>query len=131
MTPLRTLALLAVGLTLVGGATGASAQPGGDAGSPGIPGPEAVNPAPGATGAYVGAGPQAFYDVDARIAAVADRIQALPPAQRRRAGTALHQIRAEEATQRARHGELRDWDRESLNTKLDSLVAQFQGLHER
>ncbi len=131
MTPMRILVLLAAGLTLVGGATVASAQPGVDEASPGIPGPEAVNPAPNAAGAYVGAGPQAFYDVDARIAAVADRLAALPPAQRRRAGAALHQIRAEESTQRARHGELRDWDRESLNTKLDGLVAQFPGLRGR
>ena len=107
-----------------------SSQPVPDTGreSPGIPGPEAVNPAPGATGAYVGAGPQGFYDVDARIAAVAGRVQSLPPGQRRRASAQIHQIRGEEATQRARHGDLRDWDRENLTQKLDQLVQQFPDL---
>ena len=131
--------ILAAGLAFAGAA---SAQPMGDpgppvtasppvpeTGSPGIPGPEAVNPAPGATGPYVGAGPQGFYDVDARLQAVAGRIAALPPGQRRRASAQIHQIRAEEATQRARHGgELRDWDRENMTQKLDHLVQQFPAL---
>ena len=103
-----------------------ASQPVPDSGSRGIAGPDAVNPAPGATGPYVGAGAQGFYDVDARLAAVAGRISSLPPAQRRRAGAQIHQIRAEEATQRARHGgELRDWDRENMTQRLDQLVQQF------
>ncbi len=98
-------------------------------GSPGIPGPEAVNPAPGATGPYVGAGPKSFYDVDARLDAIAGRVAALPPGQRRKAGAEIHQIRAAEATQRARHGgELRDWDRENMTQKLDQLVEQIPAL---
>jgi hypothetical protein len=100
----------------------------GDA-SPGIPGSYAVDPAPNARGPYIGAGPQGFYDVDARLAAVAGRVGALPPGQRRRASAQIHQIRAEEATQRSRHGgELRDWDRENMTQKLDHLVEQFPAL---
>ncbi len=140
MRPLPSSALvLAASLCL---ASSASAQPMGDPGPPvtasqpvpdsgaaGIPGPDAVNPAPNATGPYVGAGPQGFYDVDARLQAVAGRVATLPPAQRRRASVQVHQIRAEEATQRARHGgELRDWDRESMTQKLDRLVQQFPAL---
>ena len=103
-----------------------ASQPVPDSGTPGIPGPDAVNPAPGAVGPYVGAGAQGFYEVDARLAAVAGRVSSLPPAQRRRAGAQIRQIRAEEATQRARHGgELRDWDRENMTQKLDQLVQQF------
>ena len=102
-----------------------ASQPVPDSGTPGIPGPDAVNPAPGARGPYVGAGPQGFYDVDARLAAVASRVSSLPPAQRRRAGAQIRQIRAEEAAQRSRHGELRDWDRENMTQKLDQLVQQF------
>ena len=94
----------------------------------GIPGSDAVNPAPGMHGPYVGAGEHNFYDVDARIAAVTQRAQQLPPSQRRSVSAQLHQIRAEEETQKARHGELRDWDRESLSDKLDKLVHQFPSL---
>ena len=142
MRPLLSSALiLAAGLAV---ASSASTQPMGDPEPPvtasqpvpdtgqassGIPGPDAVNPAPGATGPYVGAGPPGFYDVDARLQAVAGRVAALPPGQRRRASTQIHQIRSEEATQRARHGgELRDWDRENITQKLDQLVQQFPSL---
>lgn len=96
--------------------------------SPGIPGPQSVNPAPGAPGPYVGHGPHAFYDVDTRIANVTQRAASLPPAQRRDAEAALKSIRAEEATQKQRHGELRDWDRENLNYKLDQLAQKYPSL---
>ena len=109
-----------------------AAYPAPDAGprgeSPGIPGPEAVNPAPGMHGPYIGAGEHNFYDVDARIAAVSQRVQQLPRAQRRSANAQIRQIKAEEATQRARHGDLRDWDRENLNARLDKLVQAYPGL---
>ncbi len=40
---------------------------------------------------------------------------------------AMRQIRAFEATQKARHGgELRDWDRETINLKLDQLVGRYR-----
>ncbi len=98
------------------------------AASAGIPGPQSVNPAPGAAGPYVGHGPHAFYDVDQRIADVTQRAASLPAAQRRQAETALKSIRGEEATQKQRHGELRDWDRENLNYKLDQLAQKFPSL---
>jgi hypothetical protein len=96
--------------------------------SPGIPGPEAVNPAPGAHGPYVGSGKQGFYDIDQRIAAVSQQAASLPAAQRRRAMAQIKAIKSEEATQRARHGELRDWDRENISDKLDKLTQQFPSL---
>ena len=123
--PLMKVALCSsviVAALIVSGA--ASAQPPGA--SQGIPGAEAVNPAPGATDPYVGAGRTGFYDVDARIAGMANRIGGLPARQRRLAKSQIAQIRSEEATQRARHGgDLRDWDPENLNAKLDSLVQHF------
>lgn len=97
--------------------------------SPGIPSDQAVNPAPGAHGPYVGAGRQGFYDVDARIASISQAAAQLPPAQRRRAMSQIHSIKSLEATQRARHGgELRDWDREAMNHRLDQLVQTFPSL---
>lgn len=91
----------------------------------GVPSDQAVNPAPGARGPYVGDGANAFYDVDARISAVGQEITALPSSQRRKAASALKSIKAEEATQIHRHGELRDWDRENLNHRLDQLAQQY------
>ena len=116
------------GVALIGAAPalGQELTPGS---APGIPESRAVDPAPGAPGPYVGHSPKAFYDTDGRISAVEQRIGSLPPAQRRRAMAGLRSIRAEEATQRQRHGgELRDWDREHLNRRLDQLEGQFPGL---
>lgn len=124
---------LALGCALVG-ASAALAQPEPPpqwtpGSAPGIAEGRAVDPAPNAPGPYMGHGPQAFYDVDQRIAAVESRLGALRPASRRRAAAGLRSIRAEEATQRARHGgELRDWDREHLNRRLDQLIGQVPGL---
>jgi hypothetical protein len=136
--------LLASLALLVGGSTAlpALAQPASDGpsmtasqpvpdtaqASPGIPGPDAVNPAPGAHGPYVGSGKQGFYDIDQRIAAVSQQAASLPAAQRRRAMAQIKAIKSEEATQRARHGELRDWDRENISDKLDKLAQQFPSL---
>jgi hypothetical protein len=98
-------------------------------GSPGVTGPDSVNPAPGAPGPYVGAGRQGFYDVDQRIASVSGRIASLPAGQRHRAMVAIRGVKSEEATQRARHGgQLRDWDRENLNHKLDAMMQTYPGL---
>lgn len=96
--------------------------------SPGIPSYRAVNPAPDAPGPYVGTSPQAFYNTDARIAAVEQQAQSLPPSQRRRALAAIRSIRSEEREQIARHGELRDWAREHLNYRLDQLIREIPGL---
>ncbi len=133
------LILIAAGLGLGGAATAqtgsprfdsVASQPSPDTARPsaGIPGAEAVDPAPGAQGPYVGAGREGFYDVDARIAAISARLTGLRPSQRRAAKSQIAQIRGEEATQRARHGDLRDWDRENINAKLDHLLQQFPAL---
>lgn len=88
-----------------------------------------IDPAPGAQGPYVGAGPRRFYNVEDRIARIESRLAALPASQRRRAYTEMRSIRAEERTQRGKHdGELRDWDREHLNQRLDALVRRYVGL---
>lgn len=83
---------------------------------------------PHAPGAYAGHGPNAFYDVDARISRMEERTSGMRGPQARRVRAELRAIRGMEATQRQRHGgELRDWDREALNTRLDRLEAQFHG----
>lgn len=80
---------------------------------------------PGAPNAYAGASPQAFYDVDSRMARIEAQIQAMGRGGAR-AMAALRQVKAFEAQQRARHGgELRDWDREAINTRLDRLQAML------
>jgi hypothetical protein len=92
---------------------------------PGIGGARAVNPAPGAGDhPYVGHSEGAFYDVEHRIARVEQRAQSLRGAQRRKALSGIKSIKAELATQEARHGEVRDWDREHLNKRLDALEDQ-------
>ena len=97
--------------------------------SPGIPSGQAVNPAPGAPGPYVGAGKDGFYDIDQRISTVGQAIGALPAGQRRRAASRLHAIQSEERFKRAKYnGVLRDWDREHLTAMLDHLVQQYPSL---
>ena len=92
---------------------------------PGIDSAHAVNPAPGATGPYVGHTETAFYDVQARINRVEQRARTqLTGAKQRQTLADIRSIRAEVATQKARHGEIRDWDRENLNHRLDQLEAQ-------
>ena len=73
------------------------------------------NPRENADPGYMGGlGGSSFRDVDARIAA----------AERTMGPKKLRAIKAEAAMRRARHGgELRDWDRELLNKKLDALGA--------
>lgn len=89
----------------------------------------AVDPVPGATRPYVGVGPQRFYDVEDRIARMQARMPALPAYQRRRAYAEMRSIIAEERTQRDRHGgQLRDWDREHLNARLNALASRYPGL---
>jgi hypothetical protein len=89
---------------------------------PGIDSANAVNPAPGAGDhPYVGHSENAFYNVEQRINRVQQRADGLTGAQRTRALAGLKSIRAELATQEARHGEVRDWDRERLNKRLDAL----------
>ena len=92
---------------------------------PGIDSAHAVNPAPGAAGPYVGHSENAFYNVQARIDRVEQRAKTqLSGAKQRQAMADIKSVRAELATQQARHGEVRDWDRENLNHRLDQLEAQ-------
>jgi hypothetical protein len=72
---------------------------------PGVTSARAVNPAPGA--------------------AVEQLAKTrLTGAKRRQAMAEITSIKAELATQVARHGDLRDWDRENLNHRLNQLEAQ-------
>ena len=108
MKPMLTLAILSASLISIP----AMAQDGG--------------PNPGAPTAFAGASKHGFYDVDQRIASVEQRIKAMG---RSGAGAmaAMRSIHAFEAQQRARHnGELRDWDREAINLKLDQLVGRYR-----
>ena len=60
-----------------------------------------------------------FRDIDQRISALEPRV-----GRNRKASSQLRAIKSEEAVRRARHGgELRDWDRELLNKKLDAVDA--------
>lgn len=92
---------------------------------PGIDSANAVNPAPGAGDhPYVGHSENAFYNVEQRIDRVEQRAKTqLTGAKQRKAMADIKSIRAELATQKARHGEVRDWDRENLNHRLDQLEA--------
>jgi hypothetical protein len=93
---------------------------------PGLDSAHSVNPAPGATGPYLGQGENGFYDVQARISRVEKKAEtALSGAKRRQALAEIRSIRAEVATQESRHGgQLRDWDRENLNHRLNRLEVQ-------
>ena len=131
-------------LAVVLAASAALAQPSGVAGpvpvapgttpadiapSPGLPGPQSVDPAPGAAGPYANHSAHAFYDVDARISRVEQRIGAnLTGAQKHRAMTTLAGIKSEEKSQIARHGDLLDWARENLNHRLDALIQAYPAL---
>lgn len=96
---------------------------------PGIDSQAAVNPAPGAAGPYVGH-PDAFYETQARVDRVQQRIERQLAGRRRRSAlSGIRRIRGEIATQKARHGEMRDWDREHVNRELDQLLARY-GLQE-
>ncbi len=83
------------------------------------PPPGTVAPGPGTadpmySGALKG---QAFLDVDARIAADEAKMSG-----DRKGMAALRAIKGEAKVRRARHGgELRDWDRELLNKRLDQV----------
>ena len=115
--------------TLLAGAVAASAQPTTGA-SPGVPGDQAVDPAPGATQPYLGH-PQAFYDPMQRLQALDSRAATLPPGQARSVRADLRRAHAFAETQKARHGgELRDWDRERLTQLLDEVTAKHPQLRE-
>jgi hypothetical protein len=79
----------------------------------------------GAPTAYAGATKEQFYSVEQRMDSVEMRIRAMGRAGAR-AMAEMRSIRAFEAQQRARHGgELRDWDREAINLRLDKLTGRY------
>lgn len=85
-----------------------------------------VDPVPGAPDGYVGAGKQAFYSVEQRMAALEDRVASGRASRSVRAELAA--LKAFEARQRARHGgELRDWDREAISARLNRIEAMAPG----
>jgi hypothetical protein len=97
--------------------------------APGLPGPQSVDPAPGARGAYAGHSEHAFYDVDRRIEHLQSRIATdLTGVQQKRAMSDLSSIKTEEKEQIARHGDLLDWARENLNHRLDVLLQTYPTL---
>ena len=97
--------------------------------SPGLPGPQSVDPSPGAGGAYAGHSEHAFYDVDDRIAGVQRKIASnLTGPQQKAAMSELASIKSEEQAQRARHGDLLDWARENLNHRIDKLLTTYPAL---
>ena len=89
------------------------------------PPPATTEKGPGtADTGYSGAlkGP-AFLDVDARMASMDAKV-----AKNKKAAAMLRGIKSEAKVRRARHGgELRDWDRELLNKKLDTLDVMVGG----
>lgn len=113
--------LFAVTLALVAGAALAQEPPG-------VPDTRAVNPAPGASNAYLGHSPEAYYNIEGRLAETEQRAASLPASQRQRALREIRAIRGEASTQRKRHGELREWDYENLNYRLDKVISQFPRL---
>lgn len=90
-------------------------------------GPGGVNPAPGATRPFLGH-PHTFYDPMQRLQDIDARTAALPPARRSRVAADVHRIDAFAQTQRARHGDLRDWDRERMTRMMDDLVRRHPEL---
>jgi len=120
---------------LASAAAAAQDYPANTAPSPGIPSYEAVNPAPDAQGRpYLGVGQQNFYDPMDRERDLQSRLTAaasagkLNSAQVKQIKVALAKVVAEDRTQTARHGGLRDWDRERLNDMMNHIVAQYSEL---
>lgn len=125
MKPLIAIALCTASLV----ATAASAQPYGRGPGPapayGYRGGDGGDD-PRAPDAFAGVSKEAFYSVEQRMGAIEQRIRAMG----RRGFAAMaqmRQIRGFERQQRARHGgELRDWDREAINVRLDRLVGRYR-----
>ena len=117
-------ATLLVALTVIP----AFAQPLPPGASPGVTGPDSVNPAPGATRPYLGH-PHTFYDPMQRLQDLDGRLANLPPREAMGARAGLHRIHAFAEMQRGRHGgQLRDWDRERMMRMMNHLVRRFPDL---
>jgi len=102
--------------------------------SPGMPGRHAVDPAPDAPGPFLQVSQRNFYHPMVRERALQKRIAAasndgqLSAIEARDARGELNRVAAEAKMQIARHGSLRDWDRERLNDMMDHLVEHFSVL---
>jgi hypothetical protein len=82
-------------------------------------------------GPYAGTTQTDFYHPDVRIQQIQAEIQkgALAGSRARHALAQLSAIRQDLKYRIARHdGDLRDWDRELINQKLDALVKQYPAL---
>jgi len=96
----------------------------------------AAAPPPGGSplandGPYAGTSQTDFYHPDDRIKQIQAEIQqgALTGPQARHALAQLTAIHQDLQYRIARHnGDLRDWDRELINQKLDALVKQYPSL---
>jgi hypothetical protein len=77
---------------------------------------------PRAPDAYAGVSKDSFYSTEQRLQAAEARARGNPAMMRE-----IRSIRAFIAQQRARHGgELRDWDREAVNTRLARIAPEEQ-----
>ena len=72
---------------------------------------------PRAPDAYAGMSKAGFYSVEQQLAAAEQQVRG-----NRRAMAEIRAIRAFANQQVARHGELRDWDREAINTRLARIL---------
>jgi hypothetical protein len=74
-------------------------------------------PDPRAPDAYAGVSKEGFYAVQQQLDAAARQVRG-----DRRAMAEIRSMRAFAAQQFARHGEIRDWDREAINTRLARIL---------
>lgn len=72
---------------------------------------------PRAPDAYAGVSKDAFYSVMQQLAAAEQQAGG-----DRRALAEIRSMRAFANQQQARHGEIRDWDREAINTRLARIL---------
>jgi len=126
MNPIKSAALAAITLAIATpgfAQTPAAGHP--PAGQPSAGGPLAND------GPYAGTSRQDFYQPAERIEQIQAEIKqgALAGPSAHRAMAQLSAIRQELKYRIARHnGDLRDWDRELINQKLDALVKQYPAL---
>lgn len=76
---------------------------------------------PRAPGAYAGVSKDAFYSVMLQLDAAESQLAGRPAAMRE-----IRSMRAFANQQQARHGEIRDWDREVINKRLARIMPSEQ-----
>ncbi len=74
---------------------------------------------PRARDAYAGVSRDGFYAVMQQLDAAERQVRRNPRSLRE-----IRSIRAFANQQQARHGELRDWDREAINTRLERVMPR-------